>query len=409
MNLAPNEEQTDLARRLRALGADSLGADIETRDRTAQRLQPGDWQRCADAGVLGLPVPKEYGGLGLSALTCAIGLEGLGAGCRDNGLMIALGAHIWAVELPLMEFGTEEQKRRHLPGLCDGRTVGAHAITEAGAGSDALSLTATARRDGDHYVLDGVKRFITNAPIADVFIVYATVNPALGFTGVTAFLVDRNTEGLTVETRFEKTGLRTVPWGEITLRDCRVPVSARLGAEKQGSRILSRTMAWERALILAPLLGAMSRQIDACVRHARSREQFGRTIGRFQSMSNRIVEMQIRLDEARLLTHRAAWDLDRGTPSYFAEAAQLRTSESAVETFLDALQVYGALGFTTSTDVERNLRDALGTRISSGTSDMQRLVMADKLGLTSRLRAAPTTGPHGAAGITTGGRHAHAR
>ncbi|WP_416979251.1 acyl-CoA dehydrogenase family protein [Streptomyces sp. T028] len=407
MNLTPTEEQTALAGRLRTLGASALGADIETRDRT-QRLQPGDWQRCADAGVLSLPVPKEYGGLGLSALTCAIALEGLGAGCRDNGLMIALGAHIWAVELPLAEFGSPEQKQRYLPALCDGRMVGAHAITEAGAGSDALSLTATARREGDTYVLDGVKRFVTNAPVADVFIVYATVNPALGFTGVTAFLVDRDQEGLTVETRFEKAGLRTAPWGEITLRDCRVPLSARLGAEKQGSRILSRTMAWERALILAPLLGTMSRQIDECIRHARGREQFGRNIGRFQSVANRIVDMQIRLEEARLLTHRAAWDLAQGTSSYFAEAAQLRTSESAVETFLDALQVYGGLGYTTSTDIERNLRDALGTRISSGTSDMQRLVMADKLGLTSRTRDTTTTGPHGAPS-TAGGRHAYAR
>ncbi|MEW1583176.1 acyl-CoA dehydrogenase family protein [Streptomyces microflavus] len=405
MNLAPTKEQSALADRLRALGT-TLGADIEERDR-AGGLQPGDWQRCADAGVLGLPLPIEYGGLGLDALTCAIALEGLGGGCRDNGLMIALGAHIWAMEVPIAQFGTPEQKEHYLPALCDGRMVGAHAITEAGAGSDALSLTATARRDGDHYVLDGVKRFVTNAPIADVLLVYATVNPALGFTGVTAFLVDRGQEGVTVETRYEKAGLRTAPWGEITLSGCRVPVAARLGGEKQGSRILNTTMAWERTLILAPLLGTMRRQIDDCVRHARARDQFGRNIGRFQSVANRIVEMQIRLDEARLLTHRAAWDLVAGTPSYFAEAAQLRTSESAVESFLDAMQVYGGLGYTTETDIERNLRDALGTRISSGTSDMQRLVMADKLGLT--LRAPDTAGPrpHGAPDSAEGP-HAHA-
>ncbi|WP_030326606.1 acyl-CoA dehydrogenase family protein [Streptomyces flavochromogenes] len=398
MNLSPTEEQTALVDRFRLLGRD-LGADLPARERTGT-LQPGDWQRCADAGVLGLPVPRAYGGLGLNPLTCALALEGLGEGCRDNGLMIALGAHIWAAEIPLLLFGSEEQKNRYLPGLCDGRLIGAHAITEAGSGSDALSLTATARREGDHYVLDGAKRFVTNAPLADVVLVYATVNPALGFTGVTAFLVECGQAGLTVETRYEKAGLRTAPWGEITLSGCRVPLSARLGAEKQGSRVLAATMAWERSLILAPLLGAMGRQIDDCVQYARTREQFGRNIGKFQSVSHRIVEMRIRLDEARLLTHRAAWDLERDVASHYAEAAQLRTSESAVETFLDALQVYGGLGYTTDTDVERNLRDALGTRISSGTSDMQRLVIAEKLGLTTRARAASPR--------PAGARHAHA-
>ncbi|MFE4591197.1 acyl-CoA dehydrogenase family protein [Streptomyces laurentii] len=398
MTFDPTEEQTALADRFRRLGRD-LGADLPARERTGT-LQPGDWQRCADAGVLGLPVPRAYGGLGLDPLTCARALEGLGEGCRDNGLMIALGAHIWAAEIPLLLFGSEEQKNRYLPGLCDGRLIGAHAITEAGSGSDALSLTATARRDGDTYVLDGTKRFITNAPLADVFLVYATVNPALGFTGVTAFLVDHDQAGLTVETRYEKAGLRTAPWGEITLSGCRVPLSARLGAEKQGSRVLAATMAWERSLILAPLLGTMGRQIDDCVQYARTREQFGRNIGRFQAVSHRIVEMRIRLDEARLLTHRAACDLERDAASHYAEAAQLRTSESAVETFLDALQVYGGLGYTTDTDVERNLRDALGTRISSGTSDMQRMVIAEKLGLTTRARAASPR--------PAGARHAHA-
>ncbi|MEV4441682.1 acyl-CoA dehydrogenase family protein [Streptomyces sp. NPDC049577] len=385
MNLDATDEQRALAEELRALGAGELGRDLERRERT-QTLQPGDWQRCADAGVFALPVPAAYGGRGLDPLSCALALEGLGRGCRDNGLMISVGAHIWAMELPLIEFGTEEQKQHYLPALMDGRMVGAHAITEAQAGSDALSLTTRARREGDHYVLDGTKRFITNAPIADVFIVYATVNPELGFTGVTAFLVDRDQDGVTVESSFEKTGLRTAPWGEITLRDCRVPVTRRLGAEKQGSRILATAMAWERSLILAPLLGTMQRQIDECVAYARSREQFGTNIGRFQSVAHSIVDMQIRLEAARLLTHRAAWDLIKGGPSVFPEAAQLETSEAAVRTFLDALQVFGGLGYTTATDTERNLRDALGTRISSGTSDMQRKVIAEKLGITVKAR-----------------------
>ncbi|MFH8568041.1 acyl-CoA dehydrogenase family protein [Streptomyces sp. NPDC017993] len=385
MNLSPTGEQQALAERLCAFGAAELGGDLEEREKT-QTLQPGDWQRCADAGVFSLAVPTEYGGQGLDPLSCALALEGLGRGCRDNGLLISVGAHIWAMQLPLLHFGTEEQKRRYLPALMDGRSVGAHAITESEAGSDALSLTARARREGDRYILDGTKRFVTNAPLADVFLVYATVNPDLGFTGVTAFLVDRDQEGVTVETRFEKAGLRTAPWGEITLSGCAVPLTRRLGAEKQGSKILARAMAWERSLILAPLLGTMQRQIDECVQHARSRVQFGTHIGRFQSVANSIVDMQVRLEAAKLLSYRAAWGLSQGTSSVFPEAAQLSTSESAVQTFLDALQVFGGLGYTTESDVERNLRDALGTRISSGTSDMQRKVMAEKLGITVAAR-----------------------
>ncbi len=389
MKLSWDEEQVNLGERMRALGAE-LGGDLEAREQS-RRLHPDDWQRCARGGVLGLAVPREYGGLGLAPTTCALAMEGLGRGCRDNGLLISLGAHIWAVELPIREFGTAEQKQRYLPALCDGRFVGAHAITEPESGSDAMALTARARRDGDHYVLDGTKRFVTNAPIADVFIVYATVDPDLGFTGVTAFLVDRDQPGLTVESRYEKAGLKTSPWGELRLDGCRVPAAQRLGAEKQGSRILRTTMDWERALILAPLLGTMARQIEQCVAHAKSREQFGHNIGRFQSVSNRIADMQVRLEAARLLTYRAAWDLECGTTSIFSEAAQLEASESAVTTFLDAMQVYGGLGYTTDTDVERNLRDALGTRISSGTSDLQRLVLAEKLGVTTRARRSTTS------------------
>ncbi|MET7851635.1 acyl-CoA dehydrogenase family protein [Streptomyces avermitilis] len=394
MNLDWTEEQAELHERLRLLGAE-LGHDLEERD-GSQRLQDGDWKRCAEAGVLALPLPKAYGGAERDPLTCAIAMEGLGHGCRDNGLLISLGAHLWAVELPIMVFGTDEQKRRYLPGLHDGSLTGAHAITEGASGSDAMAMTMTASRDGEHYILSGSKRFVTNAPIADVFIVHATLDPELGFTGVTAFLVERDQPGVSVETRFEKSGLRTAPWGELSLKNCSVHASRRLGAEKQGSRILATTMAWERALILAPLLGTMRRQIDECIEYAHSREQFGQPIGRFQSVSNRIVDMWVRLEQARLLTYRAGWDLAGTTSSVFSEAAQMQVSEAAVATFQDAMQIFGALGYTKERDAERNLRDALGTRISSGTTDIQRLVMAEKLGITGRA-GRPVTGAGGRA------------
>ncbi|WP_370950013.1 acyl-CoA dehydrogenase family protein [Amycolatopsis sp. cg5] len=379
MDLTWSETQVALHERFAVLG-EELGDDLDARDRE-QRFSTSDWARCAAEGVFGLPVPVEYGGLGLDPVTCAYALEGLGRGCLDNGLLIAAGAHIWATQLPILRYGTAEQKRKYLPKLCSGTVIGAHAITEEGSGSDSLSLGTTATVENGHYVLNGRKRFITNAPVAGLFVIYATVNPKLGFTGVTAFLVDADQPGLTVETHYEKTGLRTVPWGELRLENCRIEESAVLGRPKQGGKVFATTMAWERALILAPLLGAMARQIDDCVAHAVTRKQFGQPIGRFQSVANTIVEMRVRLASARLLTYQAASDLLAGTPSDLPEIAQLQTSEAAVRTALDAMGVFGGYGYTTGAGLERHLRDMLGTRVSSGTSDVLRHVLAAKLGL----------------------------
>jgi L-prolyl-PCP dehydrogenase len=364
----------------RKLGEDKLN-NIEPELAARERFRRAAWTALGDADVLALPVPPEHGGPGYDALTCAFALEGLGYGCRDLGLLISAGAHMWAVELPLLRFGTPAQRDRYLPGLASGKIIGAHAITETNAGSDALSLESTARRDGPAYVLRGRKRFVTNAMVADVFLVYATIDSRLGFSGVTAFVVDHDQRGLRVEAEVEKMGLRSSPWAQVVLDDCVVPEGQRLGSDKQGSRIFATVMAWERTLLLAPLLGAMARQVDNCAAYAKSRRQFGHRIAAFQSVSNRIVDMHIRLETARLLSYRAASDLAGCERSAFPEIAKLYLSEAAIATFQDAVQVLGTRGYTTATDVERGLRDVLGTRISSGTSDLQRWVIAAKLGL----------------------------
>jgi len=372
MDFTWTEAQTALHDSMRALSVDV--------DETAG-FSRENWRRCAEAGVLALPIPEKYGGLGLDPVTCAYALEGLGHGCADNGLLMSVGAHVWATEVPIWLFGSPEQQERYLPELCAGRMVGAHAITETEAGSDALSMASRARRVDDCYVLNGEKRFVTNGPIADVLIVYANVDPALGFTGVTAFLVERDQPGLVIEHDTPKAGLRTAPWARITMTDCEVPVSQRLGAEKQGRFVFSAAMAWERALILAPQLGAMRRQIDSCMDFARDRRQFGQRISGYQAVAHTIVDMRTRLETARLLTYRAAADLGTRSDSMFSEMAKLVTSEAAVQTYLDAFQVHGALGYTVDAGIDRALRDALGTRISSGTSAVQRNIIADKLGL----------------------------
>jgi alkylation response protein AidB-like acyl-CoA dehydrogenase len=391
MRTDQDESRDGLFEDFKRLGAE-LGRDVRERDRDGA-FGHGDWKRAAEHGVQGLLVPELYGGSGRGPAEYVRVMEGLGYGCADNGLFLALGAHILAVEMPLVEFGTADQHRAYLPALAGGQAVGANAMTEPTTGSDALALATRAERDGDGYVLNGLKRYVTNAPVADLFVVYATVAPALGFTGVTAFLVERGDAGLAVREGEEKLGLRTAAWGEVELTDCRIPDSRRLGAEKQGSGIFARTMAWERALILAPWLGVMQREIDECIGYARRRRQFGRHIGHFQAVAHRLVDMRIRWEIARLTTYRAAAGLADGEPGIFPELNKLYTSEAAVEVCSQALQIHGALGYTGASRAGRNLRDAIGMTISSGTSDMQRNIIAGRLGLAWPERDADGSGP----------------
>ncbi|GAA4638905.1 acyl-CoA dehydrogenase family protein [Actinoallomurus vinaceus] len=376
-----DNDQARLYRDFRRLGEEALSKDVAERDR-AGMFGRDDWTICAERGLLGLILPPEYGGAGRDPVAYVRAMEGLGHGCRDNGLMMAMGAHVLAAEVPIWKYGDEDQRRRYLPQLASGRFIGANAMTEPGSGSDALSLTTTAERDGDFYRLTGHKLYVTNAPVADVFVVYATVDRNLGFTGVTAFLVEPADVGVSVKEQTEKMGLRTARWGEIKLDACRIPASRRLGAERQGGAIFARTMAWERSLLLAPWLGVLEREIDECVRHCRRRRQFGKHIGHFQSVSNRIVDMRIRWELSRMLLYRAAAELDGTATTIFPEAGKLYVSEAAVEIFTSLTQIYGALGYSSEGHTERNLRDAIGMTISSGTSDMQRVVISGKLGIT---------------------------
>lgn len=340
------------------------------------------WRRCAEFGIQGLTVPADFGGGGYDVMTAVLVLEALGHACRDQGLLFSLHAHMWAVETPILRFGTDSQKARYLPGLCDGTLIGAHAMSEPDSGSDAFSLRTRAERRGDAYVLNGSKTFVTNAPVADVFVVFATVDRAKGMWGVTAFLVDRDAKGLSVGKKFEKMGLVTSPISEIYLEDCEVPAGNRLGREGQGAAIFNHSMAWERSCILASTVGAMARQLETCVRYASSRRQFGRAIGDFQLVSAKVADMKVRLETSRLLLYRAAWAQATGGNNALEGAmAKLYISEAAVQSALDAIQVHGGYGYMREYDVERGLRDSIGATLYSGTSEIQRLVIARSLGL----------------------------
>ncbi len=361
-----------------------LSKDLRRRD-AEHAFSREAWRCCAEIGIQGLPVPPEYGGSGSPATTIAVALEALGYGCRDNGLIFALNAQMWACEVPLVRFGSEAQRARYLPGFCDGSLIGAQAMTEPESGSDALRVGATGRRDGeDSYVLNGRKTFVTNAPEADVVLVYVSTEPRDGPLGISAFLVDRDTPGLRVGRPEEKMGLRTSPMGEVILEDCRVRSEQMLGRSGAGMAIFNQAMLWERGCILASTVGAMERQIEQCVDYAQARRQFGKPIGSFQAVSHRIAEMKVRLEAARLLVYRLATLLE-GNQAQAADAAlaKLFVSESYLQSSLDALQIHGGYGYMSELELEREVRDAVGTRIHSGTSDMQRSIIAAGLGLRS--------------------------
>jgi alkylation response protein AidB-like acyl-CoA dehydrogenase len=319
-------------------------------------------------------------------MTTLLAMVALGHGCRDNGLVFSLNAQMWAFQLPVLRFGTEEQRRRYLPPLCAGERIGAHAVTEPSHGSDAMGMRTRARRirdnGADHYVLDGTKTFITNGPVADVLLVFATVNPALKSLGVTGFLVDRETPGLTLSRPISKMGIRTSPMGEVVLEGVRVPVSARLGHEGSGSAIFNAAMAWERTCIFAGHLGAMERLLEDCIAYAKTREQFGQPIARHPEVADKLVDMKVNIEAGRMLLYRAAAARDGGGDGLLEAAiAKLFVSQAHVRQALDAIQIHGGYGFSTEYGIERELRDAVPGTLYSGTTEMQRKVIARLMGL----------------------------
>lgn len=380
MNFEWSQEQNELYHQAIEFAQKKMNKNLIEEDRH-EVFSREKWQACADLGLMGMIVPEQYGGLGLDALTVARVMDGFGYGCRDTSIFLSIGAHIWAVQMPILLFGSEEMKQKYLPKLVSGEWVGAHAISEPSAGSDAMSMNTTAVKDGDFYILNGSKTFVTNAPVADLFVAFATINKKYGFAGVTCFAFERDTPGVSVESKMEKMGSRTSPMSDVVFRDARIPARNVIGAPSGGSRIFSRIMFWERALILAPFLGAMQRQIEECVKYANDRVQFGKRLSAYQAISGKIVDMQVRLESARLLLYKAAWDLEYGDATMPASIAKLVTSDAAVQTFLDAIQVFGGYGYTTDFEIERHLRDAIGTRIYSGTTEMQKMIIANTIGL----------------------------
>jgi alkylation response protein AidB-like acyl-CoA dehydrogenase len=381
MEFSLTSEQIERQRRISEWAEQSLNDDLEARDR-ARTFNRDGWRASAHLGLVGLVAPSRYGGAELDPVSTMSALEALGRGCRDNGFNFALNAHLWGCVNPLATFGTEEQKLQYLPRLTNGEWIGAFAATEREAGSDVFSLQTRATKRDDAYVLSGEKMFITNGPVADVFLVLATLDPGRGAFGLTAFLVERGAPGLRVGECIDKMGLSTASMGEVALDGCAVPARNRLGLEGGGLAIFNHIMEWERGFIMAVAVGAMERQLEACLIYARERRQFDRPISQFQVIADRLVEMRVRWEASRLLLYRLAW-LKREPRAAFAEAAmtKLSVSEAWVRSCKDAMRIYGGYGYLSRTGVERDLRDALGSLYYSGTAEIQRQVVARWMGI----------------------------
>lgn len=385
--LAVARAMADLHHPVKTEIAEWAASEIATHDRVDADLRSAfaadDWKRCADRGIHGVMVPTELGGSGADLATTLLTLEGLGQGCRDNGLAFAIGSQILSTQETIVRFGSEQQQREWIPPLIAGDVLGAFAMTEPDSGSDAYSLSTTAERRADgSYVLNGHKAYLTLGSRCAFVIVFASTKPGAGAWGLSTFLVPTDLDGVERLENRDKMGMRTTPFGDITLTDVAVPASALIGREGAGASIFNAVLQVERSFVFATQIGAMERQLDASIAYARERQQGGVPIGNHQAVSHRIADMKQRHEAARLMLYRAAMASVTGRDLAMSAAlAKLTASEAGLEAALSASVVHGAKGYVSEFEVERDLRDAIGGLVYSGTSDIQRNIIARLLGL----------------------------
>lgn len=383
LNFSWSKQQLDFKQKVINFSQEELGKNVLQNDENLI-FSREEWKKCARFGIQGLASTKLYGGKNdkIDVLSATLAMEGLGYGCRDNGLPFALNAQMWTVQLPLVEFADEAQKEKFLKPMVLGEKIGCHALTEPDSGSDVFSMQTVAKKVDGGYILNGKKALITLGPIADFALVFANVNPKMGKWGITGFLVEKGTKGFTQSKNLKKMGLRTVPIGELLFEDCFVPDENRLSAEGSGWGITTHTLEYDRCSILASQLGAMERQLEESIAFVKQRKQFGKSISEFQSVTNRIANMKLRLETSRLLLYQVAW-LKNDGKSAMMEAAllKLQLSESFLESSIDAIRSNGGRGYLSQNEVERDLRDAVGGILYAGTSDIQRNLIANLLGL----------------------------
>jgi len=336
------------------------------------------WRKLASFGILGLPLPEEFGGSAANILNCCLAGEALGHAGVDGGSLLAWGAHTYLCAHNIHAFGSENQKRKYVPKLASGEWIGCMGLTEPGSGSDAASISTTAVKKGDRYVLNGSKTFITNAPVADVFVVFANVNKALKHEGITAFIIEKGTPGLTTGKPFHKMGCKCSSTSEVFLADCEVPEENILGGEGKGWFIALSGVEWDRCTLLSPMLGAALNNLDSCARYANERQQFKRPIRSFQAIQHRIADMKVFVEAVRLAVYRVASAKDNGQMLNPLQAAvsKVYAGDRGFEMASEAVQIFGGYGFMHEYPVERNFRDSKLAAIGGGTSDIMRMIVS---------------------------------
>ncbi|AJG70469.1 acyl-CoA dehydrogenase AcdA [Bacillus anthracis] len=377
MHFKLSEEHEMIRKMVRDFAKNEVAPTAAERDEE-ERFDRAIFDQMAELGLTGIPWPEEYGGIGSDYLAYVIAIEELSRVCASTG--VTLSAHTSLAGWPIFKFGTEEQKQTFLRPMAEGKKIGAYGLTEPGSGSDAGGMKTIAKRDGDHYVLNGSKIFTTNGGIADIYVVFALTDPESKQRGTSAFIVESDTPGFSVGKKESKLGIRSSPTTEIMFEDCRIPVENLLGEEGQGFKIAMQTLDGGRNGIAAQAVGIAQGALDASVAYARERYQFGKPIAAQQGIGFKLADMATDVEAARLLTYQAAWLESEGLP-YGKESAMSKVfaGDAAMKVTTEAVQVFGGYGYTKDYPVERYMRDAKITQIYEGTQEIQRLVISRML------------------------------
>jgi len=360
--------------------AGQLAADVLSQRDNCEEFDRSAWDTCGKAGLLNLCLPQQWGGAGLDMLSTVHAYEALGQGGADRGLLFAMGAHLFGCAVPIARYGSDAQQEQFGKDLASGLKIAALAITEADGGSHTAKMATVAVADGDEFILNGQKALITNATVADVFLVIVSQSPKLGTMGLTAFLIPRDTDGLSVQAMEPTLGMHGAPVGRVSFNDCRVPADAVLGRPNGGWPVFLSAMQHERTCILAGFVGAAQRDLHHCVKYACQRKGPKGSAYDYQAVSHRLARTQCRLQAARALMHRGAQTIDHGKDVMIMPATvKLTVSETLVQCAMDVLEIYAGAGWVDQGGSATALRDVIGTLSASGTSNIQLELIASHL------------------------------
>lgn len=377
MNFDFSEDQILIFETIRNFSKKKLNERIFEDDKNSS-FPVDKWKACGEMGIIGLPIPEYFGGLGKDILTTAHGIKALASGCKDEGLILSICAHLCTFVIPLWIFGSKQQKEKYLPKAISGELIGGNGISEAAAGSDISSIQMRVEKKDNNCVINGAKIFVTNGPIADALVIYAKHPNGMRMADTTAFVIDKS--NFQTGQHFEKMGLRTSPLCEILLNNVSVSEDSILGRERLGINVFNLSMLWERIITSAYNIGAMERQFDVVLDYTKVRSQFNTKLIHLQTLADKLVEMKIKIKLSNLLLYKTCWKFDNNIIDMSdASMLKLYVSESKVKNCQEAVHIFGAYGYIKESIVEKDLRDSIPATIYSGTSEIQKKIITERL------------------------------